>query len=26
LLERLEQSFSTLLPEPDGYNKFNLDA
>jgi HK97 family phage portal protein len=26
LLERLEQSFSTLLPEPDGFIKFNLDA
>jgi HK97 family phage portal protein len=26
LLERLEQAFSTLLPEPDGFIKFNLDA
>jgi HK97 family phage portal protein len=26
LLERLEQSFSNLLPEPDGFIKFNLDA
>lgn len=26
LLERLEQSFSTLLPESDGFIKFNLDA
>jgi HK97 family phage portal protein len=26
LLERLEQAFSTLLPESDGFIKFNLDA
>lgn len=26
LLERLEQSLSTLLPEADGFIKFNLDA
>jgi HK97 family phage portal protein len=26
LLERLEQSFSKLLPEQDGFIKFNLDA
>ena len=26
LLERLEQSLSNLLPESDGFNKFNLDA
>jgi HK97 family phage portal protein len=26
LLERLEQALSTLLPEPDGFVKFNLDA
>lgn len=26
LLERLEQSLSNLLPEPDGFIKFNLDA
>jgi HK97 family phage portal protein len=26
LLERLEQSLSKLLPEPDGFIKFNLDA
>lgn len=26
LLERLEQALSALLPEPDGFIKFNLDA
>jgi hypothetical protein len=26
LLERLEQALSPLLPEPDGFIKFNLDA
>lgn len=26
LLERIEQSMSELLPEPDGFIKFNLDA
>jgi HK97 family phage portal protein len=26
LLERLEQNLSTLLPEPDGFVRFNLDA
>jgi len=26
LLERLEQNLSTLLPEPDGFIRFNLDA
>jgi hypothetical protein len=26
LLERLEQSLSPLLPEPDGFIRFNLDA
>jgi HK97 family phage portal protein len=26
LLERLEQALSTLLPEPEGFIKFNLDA
>jgi len=26
LLERLEQSLSPLLPEPDGFVRFNLDA
>jgi hypothetical protein len=26
LLERIEQSLSELLPEPDGFIKFNLDA
>lgn len=26
LLERLEQAFSSLLPETDGFIKFNLDA
>lgn len=26
LLERLEQALSSLLPEPDGFIKFNLDA
>jgi HK97 family phage portal protein len=26
LLERIEQSLSPLLPEPDGFIKFNLDA
>jgi len=26
ILERIEQSLSTLLPEPDGFIRFNLDA
>ena len=26
ILERIEQSLSTLLPEPDGFLRFNLDA